>query len=181
MSDETERLARKWAERIKAAPDETYVDDVVAAAEHILATTTPPTMADVEWDDEKHYLTGAVDIDGYDVVMFGTREGNIRVCEVSEVNEEFAPVLEKPVNLTPNGKRYELREVGAPEQPAHPATLVTEQDYENAPEGTIVNIDGTVAIRGVYGWICTGEDAIYRTRGMFDQGEGDVIRWGWGK
>lgn len=39
--------------------------------------------------------------------------------------------------LTPNGKRYELREVGAPE---HPETLTTMEDYENAPEGTIAVI-----------------------------------------
>lgn len=138
MSDDTQRLARAWAERIKAAPDETYVDDVVAAAEHILATTTPPTMADVEWDDEKHHLAGAIDAEGTEVVMIGTFSGTIRVCDVDEMNETFAPWLENPGTLTPNGKRYELREVGAPEQPEHPETLVTEQDYENAPAGTVV-------------------------------------------
>lgn len=179
MSNEVARLARQLAEHVMAVD---YTSpEIVAAAEHILATTTPPTMADVEWDDEKHHLGGAIDAEGTEVVMIGTFSGTIRVWDVDEVNERFAPVLENPGTLTPNGKRYELREIGAPEQPAHPATLVTEQDYENAPEGTIVNIDGTVAIRGVHGWICTGEDAIYRTRGMFDQGEGEVIRWGWGK
>lgn len=132
MSNNTARLARKWAERIKAAPDETYVDDVVAAAEHILATTTPPTMADVEWDDEKHHLGGATLPGGGEVVMLWHDD-----IDTDHIITDHA---EWPRDrLTPNGKRYELREVGTPEQPAHPETLVTEADYENAPHGTVVS------------------------------------------
>lgn len=166
------QLARKWAVDCQGEGKlPAYGIAAQAAAEYILATTPPPTMADVEWDDEKHHLHGATAPDGEEVVMMWPEDDYIRTAQESWSRD----------CLTPNGKRYELREVGAPEEPEHPETLVTEQDYENAPEGTIVNIDGTVAIRGVYGWICTGEDAIYRTRGMFDQGEGEVIRWGWGK
>lgn len=171
MSNETARLAREWAEFALTVPEGSPGSR--AAAEYIMATTSPLTMADVEWDDEKHHLAGATAPFGDEVVMMWYDD---------DTDHIFTNGEEWPRDrLTPNGKKYELREVGAQEEPARPATLVTEQDYENAPEGTIVNIDGTVAIRGVYGWICTGEDAIYRTRGMFDQGEGEVIRWGWGK
>ena len=178
MSNNTARLAREWAQFELDNAGEFSDKGRVAAAEHILATTTPLTMADVDWDVEKHYLAGATsEIDGSELVMVAPLDDLI----VSAKPGGDRVSLTSPDVLTPNGKRYELVEVGAPEQPAHPETLETQADYENAPEGTIVNIDGTVAIRGVYGWICTGEDAIYRTRGMFDQGEGDVIRWGWGK
>lgn len=59
MNNNTKRLAREWAERIKAAPEGTYTPRAIAAAEHILATTTPPTMAEVEWNNEEHHLAGA--------------------------------------------------------------------------------------------------------------------------
>ena len=114
--------------------------------------------------------------------MFGTFREVIRVCDVGEVNERFAPVLEKPVTLTPNGKKYELREVGAPEQPEHPATLVTEQDYANAPVGTIV------AAPGFHAWTKSYGDSFPWSQGgtwcsnsdMADT-ERQVLRWGWGK
>lgn len=175
-----EKLARQWAERIKAAPDETYVDDVVAAAEHILATTTPPTMADVEWNDEKHHLGGAIDAEGTEVVMIGTFSGTIRVWDVDEVNERFAPVLENPGTLTPNGKRYELREIGAPEQPTHPETLVTEQDYANAPAGTVV------AESHYFAWQKNQFGAWRKVKTRLTDREmagteRQVLRWGWGK
>lgn len=111
MSNERERLARQWAqEYVKWWPEEEASPKLYAAAEHILATTEPETMAGVEWDDEKHYLAGAIDADGHEVVMLGTVVGTIRVCDVDEVNEKFAPVLEYPKTLTPNGKRYKLVE-----------------------------------------------------------------------
>lgn len=51
MSNETERLAREWAEKIKSVPVINYGIQANAAAEHILATIAPLTMADVDWDD----------------------------------------------------------------------------------------------------------------------------------
>lgn len=128
MSNERERLAREWAERIMSTTLE-MIDPVQrAAAEHILATTTEPTMADVKWDAETHYLAGAVDGDGHEVVMFGTFMGTIRVCDVDEVNEDFAPMLENTGNLTPNGKRYELVEVtDKPENPVEPSAKTMDE------------------------------------------------------
>lgn len=132
MSNERERLAREWAE-IKLAMPTGHLDaDVIAAAEHILATTTDPlTMADVEWDDEKHRLAGA-DWDGAPIVMLDTAEdATIYALEVS--GKSMWEILRS--RLAPNGKRYRLVEVTGDE---HPETLTTVEDYENAPAGTVV-------------------------------------------
>lgn len=132
MSNEVARLARQWADTRN--PD-TLTEVARAAREHILATTTPLTMADVEWNDEKHYLAGATNsIGDKECVMIAEAEGMIVNAELGD----DCVVLTSLGALTPNGKRYELREIGAPEQPAHPETLVTKQDYEKAPEGTVV-------------------------------------------
>lgn len=177
MSNNTARLAREWA----ANPDTKDETLKRAAMEHIMATTEPLTMADTEWDDEKHHLAGAIDAEGTEVVMIGTFSGTIRVWDVDEVNERFAPVLENPGTLTPNGKHYELREVGAPEQPEHPATLETLEDYENAPVGTVV------AEPGYYAWT-KGPKVEWWRRGDWKIGhemagtKRQVLRWGgWGK
>ncbi|WP_368921690.1 hypothetical protein [Corynebacterium striatum] len=103
------QLARQWAEWNKSC--EVSSPEIQAAANFILAHTTPPTMADVEWDFDKHYLAGAVDLDGNEVTMVGVRDGLIRVFDVADINRYYAPVLKNPKNLTPNGKRYTLTEV----------------------------------------------------------------------
>ena len=169
----TEQLARQLAEHVKAL--EVSSPEMTATAERILATTTPPTMADVEWDDEKHYLAGATTSNGGSVVMLWHDD-----IDTDHIITDHA---EWPRDrLTPNGKKYELREVGAPEQPEHPATLVTEQDYENAPVGTVVDMNGKVASRGVRVWSIAGAEGRFNSEYMFYLGEGDVIRWGgWGK
>ena len=175
MTDnETARLARQLAEHVKAVD---YTSpEIVATAEHILATTTPLTMADVDWDDEKHDLAGATDGDGDAVVMCGENaDDEINVIVLWDHHTYSAPKSE----LTPNGKRYELREVT--DKPAHPATLVTEADYENAPEGTVVDIDETVAVRSADWWYLAGFRGDHSSEYMAHLGEGDVIRWGWGK
>lgn len=138
-----EKLARQWAERKKAqakrhVEDAGYFprEDTLAAIEHVLATTTDPlTMADVEWEVEKHYLAGATsEIDGSELVMVAPLDDLI----VSAKPGGDRVSLTSPETLTPNGKKYELREVGATAEPEHPATLETQADYENAPEGTVV-------------------------------------------
>ncbi|WP_295807351.1 hypothetical protein [uncultured Corynebacterium sp.] len=174
MIDNTERLARGWAEGIKSAPEEKYglgtraaaeqtkqrkqimpnptrqeildaqlarqwaewnkscevsSPEIQAAANFILANTPAPTMAEVEWDDDEHHLAGANTHTGLDVVMM--RDAADKDCiytNLGEIPRDW---------LTPNRKRYELREISKPE---HPETLTTLEDYENAPAGTIVAI-----------------------------------------
>ena len=176
-----EKLAREWAQFELDNAGEFSDKGRIAAAEHIMATTTPLTMADVEWSDEKHHLAGAIDAEGTEVVMIGTFSSTIRVCDVDEVNETFAPVLENPGTLTPNGKKYELREIGAPEQPEHPATLTTLEDYEDAPVGTIVVTSGTSGVLTKVGgkWKYGAyEDEYNEGMATFER---EVLRWGWGK
>ncbi|WP_273407860.1 hypothetical protein [Corynebacterium ureicelerivorans] len=169
----TEQLARQLAEHVKAL--EVSSPEMTATAERILATTTPLTMADVEWDDEKHHLAGATTPKGDEVVMLW--HDDIDTDHIITDHAEW-----QRDRLTPNGKHYELREVGAPAEPAHPETLATEPDYRNAPHGTIVDIDGTVAVRGWDGWYLANIAGAHPPKSMSRRGEGNVIRWGgWGK
>ena len=60
------RIAREWAEKVSVRGKITFgVDDeTLAVARHILATTTPPTMADVQWEDSVHAGLCAEHADG---------------------------------------------------------------------------------------------------------------------
>ena len=110
MNNNTERLARKWAERIMATPEREYAPSTIAAAEHILATTTPPTMADVEWDDDKHYLAEAESKSGLKVVMLHLLTETQILC-LGKGNRTTWTYYYNPEDLTPTGKRYTLAEV----------------------------------------------------------------------
>ena len=129
------KLARKWAADCQGEGKlPAYGIAAQAAAEYILATTAESTMAGTAWVKETHYLAGAVTKNGTELIMLDMDDDLILV-----VNPDTADLTNfDGYELTPNGKRYELREVGAPEQPEHPATLETVEDYVNAPEGTTV-------------------------------------------
>lgn len=71
MNNELERLAREWAERTKTAPGVKSHPGLTAAIEHILDSTTPPTMADVEWDEAEHSETLVAEQD-YENALEGT-------------------------------------------------------------------------------------------------------------
>ena len=99
-----ETLARQWAKKTTPKGDR----ETLAAIEHILATTTRPTMADAEWDQEKHYLAGADYDHGDPCVMIRSKfGGDIWAIDPSLQAMFFFPAHE----LTPNGKRYELVEL----------------------------------------------------------------------
>lgn len=176
MSNERERLAREWATSTLPRGDA----KTLAAIEHIMATTTEPRMEEVEWEDEKHFLAGAVyEVEGSTcpVVMVGeTRDG----CEIYSVDlDEHTGFWPMPADLTPNGKKYALREIT--EKPGHPETLRTAEDYKDAPVGTIV------AHNGCFPYVKQGRDVWTDT---FDDKFPDdllsgisrqVLRWGWGE
>lgn len=180
-----EKLARQWAERVYTRVA-LQTKLTVAAAEHIMATTTPPTMADVEWDDEKHHLAGAVfqnpgTATTADVVMFH-KDGSGAIIAVDV--EDGHPFIADASKYTPNGKRYELREVT--DVPDHLSELLTETDYLDAPIGTIIVVpgEGTTAVQklddnewGIAG-IRTRIDAEDCARASADHGPGTVLRWG---
>ncbi|WP_144793342.1 hypothetical protein [Corynebacterium singulare] len=83
--------------------------------ERAILTALPPkpqpTMADVEWDDEKHYLAEAVHPGLGKVIMLGNSpvDGLIRVAR-DEENIDLWQATESEF-LTPTGKRYTLTEV----------------------------------------------------------------------
>lgn len=105
------QLARQWAEWNKSC--EVSSPEIQAAANFILAHTTPPTMADVKWDDEKHYLAEAEHPLFGKVIMvdtvFYTEDTYIYALTTDE--DETYGFLASPSNLTPTGKRYTLTEV----------------------------------------------------------------------
>ena len=138
MSNNTARLARQWAEKYLRYADELDSEELYAAAQIVKANTTPPTMDEADWDEEKHALTGAlVDVGGgpVDVVMLA---GSVDGIDYATLDGKFG--YEPRYYFTPNGKKYELREVT--DKPEHPETLRTLEDYENAPEGTIAASNG---------------------------------------
>ncbi|AMO89710.1 hypothetical protein WM42_2008 [Corynebacterium simulans] len=100
------QLARQWAEWNKSC--EVSSPEIQAAANFILANTTPPTMAEVEWDDDKHFLAEAENALGMRFLMVCKHDSfNIRCLGSSTlqgriIGAEF---------LTPTGKRYTLTEV----------------------------------------------------------------------
>ena len=106
------KAIRAWQARHKTEMD----SDPAWAAQNLagdlynagLLAQDPPTMADVDWSDEEHYLAGAYDYDGREVVMLKEVVGNIQVCDVGEMQREFIPVLVHPKKLTPNGKKYQI-------------------------------------------------------------------------
>ena len=173
--DNQEKLARQWAENYRDNNGKLQSPKLAhAAADYILATTTKPTMADVDWDHDKHYLAGAVDAHGLEVIM----HSRVDDCEIATIRpgDETHGGRNWDTDLIPNGKRYELVEVT--DEPEHPEVLRTVEDYKNAPEGTVVDICGTVAIRQRYGWCVTGYRYKLGNDEMFQQGEGVAVRWG---
>ena len=65
-----------------------------------------PTMADVEWDDDKHFLAEA-EFDGYgpSIMLWETTSECISVIREGRV------WAARPEELTPTGRRYTLTEV----------------------------------------------------------------------
>lgn len=171
------QLARKWAADCQGEGKlPAYGIAAQAAAEYILATTAESTMAGTAWVKETHYLAGAVTKNGTELIMLDMDDDLILV-----VNPDTADLINfDGYELTPNGKKYELREVGAPEQPEHPATLETLEDYENAPAATIVAQPGYSPLMKSHDgnwWRGGGE----RPNGVMAGTKRKVLRWGWGK
>ena len=92
------------------------LDETRKLRQSILAALPPkpqPTMAEVEWDSDKHFLTEAEHPASGKVIMvdtvFYTEDTYIYVLTTDE--DETYGFLAIPSNLTPTGKRYTLTEV----------------------------------------------------------------------
>jgi hypothetical protein len=172
VKSDDDRPARQLAER----PDPNNLADAAKTArERVLSTTKPPTMADVDWDHEKHYLAEAIAFGGRKVVM--VRPGLNGACIVTDKGTWLRGLL------TPNGKRYKLAEVtDESDEPTHPATLTTEQDYANAPMGTVVAEPGRFAWTKSYGEsYCWSQGGAWLTNREMAGTERQMLREGWGK
>lgn len=102
------QLARQWAEWNKSC--EVSSPEIQAAANFILAHTTPPTMADVEWDDELHYLAEAENRAWGKVIMLFKKAKTGKILSHFHEDGEQCFVCLDPCDLTPTGRRYILQE-----------------------------------------------------------------------
>lgn len=100
------QLARQWAEWNKSC--EVSSPEIQAAANFILAHTTPPTMAEVEWEDDKHHLAEAEDEHGIRMIMVSDELDFIRCMQPPNAGGIVLGVPKK--DLTPTGRRYVLQE-----------------------------------------------------------------------
>lgn len=135
MKKTREQLAREWAEGFTRDVTSVTHEHVQAAIAFILESTKPQTMVDVAWNSEKHFLLGVTD--GYEnlVALDKQRlvEGDPVELLVCDIDGSDGVSRRDPVELTPNGKRYELVE-----ETDRPKVLKSESDYKSAPVGTIV-------------------------------------------
>lgn len=102
------QLARQWAERNKTC--EVSSPEIQAAANFILANTPTPSMAEVEWDDDKHYLAEAEHVTLGKVIMLHPAPDEEIQCLCKWYGPCRAYSLSSAL-LTPTGRRYTLTEV----------------------------------------------------------------------
>lgn len=102
------QLARQWAEWSKSC--EVSSPEIQAAANFILANIPAPTMAEVEWDDDEHYLAEAEHAFYGEAIMLGLDEDGLIEFFIPKAYECRYAVAH-PESLTPTGKRYTLTEV----------------------------------------------------------------------
>ena len=175
------RIAREWAEATIAADPSGPVPEAgsLAAARHILATTTPPTMADVEWDDEVHAGLCAEHPEHGPVRMTKIdTDGDIwfltDLLKLDFIHPDYlTPIPGTRVDMTPR------REPEPESTPDHPTVLTATSDYWNAPEGTVVAAPGKEAwTKGRDGWEKFGIiDECSDSEMSTDSRQ--VLRWGW--
>lgn len=172
--------AREWARQVMDNPG--YTSPFMQTVAKTLLDLLPKmTMAELEWEHDLHHLAGATTPDGKEVVMMWLDdvESGLVMCSNAAWH---------PDRLIPNGKRYELREVTVSsnenvglDQPEHPTVLKTEEDFEDAPNGTIV----AKSKRSASTKFATGEWGNPHTREcpqyMAECGPWTVLRWGWGE
>lgn len=105
------QLARQWAEQVQQSDAEyerrgrRYSGDPMrAAAAYILSHTPASTMAEVEWDDELHYMAEAETEDGIKVVMLSQSRDFIRCIQPPNAGDVVIGLPRE--ELTPTGRYY---------------------------------------------------------------------------
>lgn len=108
--DAAEKLAKLAARQVSYATDEEIAN---SWKKQILAALPPkpqPTMAEVEWDDDKHYLAEAEQNIHGKVIMLGLDENGLIEYFVPRLRECRYDAAHRET-ITPTGKRYTLTEV----------------------------------------------------------------------
>lgn len=78
-----------------------------------IVDTIKPTVHDTGWNEYSHFLAGATDEDGDDIVMLYGRDDDDKILvTLPRSSEDNGVWRSNSWDLTPNEKRYELREVG---------------------------------------------------------------------
>lgn len=127
-----QELARKWAEKVDPRYPASALEE--AARDYILAHVPAPTMAGTGWDDKTHFLAGATyERTKEPVVMIGPNVKDFTIDCIFPTRNTGYRVYDNM--LTPNGKRYRMVE---DTETDHPATLTTVDEYDKAPNGTII-------------------------------------------
>ena len=85
------------------------INDLHLAVRAALPTKPKPTMAEIEWDDKKHYLAEAESESGVKVVMLSQNRDFIRCIQPPNAGDVVIGVPSE--DLTPTGRRYTPTEV----------------------------------------------------------------------
>lgn len=81
------------------------------AIRDVLPPKPQPTMADVEWDDDKHYLAEAEHADWGTMTMLKPMRTYTQIKCLSTKGGDYCIVYPSTEDLTPTGRRYTLTEV----------------------------------------------------------------------
>ena len=105
--EDMHHIARKTTEKW----DEEGITDFWKS---IILKALPPkpqsTMAEVEWDDEEHYLAEAEYIDcGKVIMLYRDEDDGLIQCQI--IGGKHSAFFAYSGNLTPTGERYTLTEV----------------------------------------------------------------------
>ena len=91
----------------RAAKEEVY--ECEKLIRKFLPPKPQPTMAEIEWDDDKHYLAEAESESGVKVVMLSQNRDFIRCIQPPNAGDVVIGVPSE--DLTPTGRRYTPTEV----------------------------------------------------------------------
>ena len=188
MTEQTTREAREWAEYITSLPDlhGDYAPQAQAAARFILDNTTPVlpdplfgARATHPDHGEGMITSHRPDVDGDVRFMFSDEaigDGtNYHWVSPSTLTFHTQDMSKNGAEIDTSTEHVDPIDT----TPDHPEFLEAEEDYENAPEGTIVAynenkplvlIDELWRHIGLVGWSDHGDMAGIRRR---------VLRWGW--